>query len=110
MAVVHQATQPEPTDKETITLGTHLSFEALDQLNAELLPERAMLGGVAGGAGAAGASSSSAASGGAVGGGGGVALTSCAAVVQPAPSVLSLLGLATNETIVTCVPGAVGTF
>ena len=96
-----------PTDKETMTLDTYLSFEALDQLNAELLPERAMLGGVAG---AAGASSSSAASGAAVGGGGGFALNSCSTVVQPAPSVLSLLGLATNEVITTCVPGAVGTF
>ena len=90
------------------------SFEALDQLSAELLPERAMLGGIVavpggGGAGAAGASSSSAASGGgAVGGGGGFALNSCTAVTQPDPNLLSVLGLSgAMQTTVTCVPGAV---
>lgn len=90
-----------------------LTFEALDQLTAELLPDRAMLGGVVGGGvGVAGASSSSAAaSGAAVGGGGGFALNACSVVTQPSPNLLAVLGLSGPiQTTVTCVPGIVGTF
>ena len=91
------------------------SFEALDHLSAELLPERMTLCAIApagGGVGAAGASSSSsAASGAAVAGGGGFAMNSCTSVTEPAPSVLALVGLGTaTRTTVTCVPGAVGVF
>lgn len=71
------------------------TFEALDQLSAEVLPERTMMQVVSPGA--------------AAGGGAGCVFNSCSVVTQPAPNLLSVLGLGVPvQTAVTCVPAGIG--
>lgn len=100
-------------------MNTPVTFADLDQMAAEVLPERTVLGVVvapAGGGGSAGSSSSSAAAagGGAVDGGGAAALNSCSSTTSfQQQGVLGLLGLGTQQVPVvttTCAPGAVASY